>query len=310
MGEMVHTPSGREPEQRRTVVITGGSSGLGLAAAEVLARAGDEVVLLGRHPGRLRRAADRVSQASGRPTPSYRADFAVLDEVRAVAGLIAVDHPVIHVLVNNAGLLAPLSLPWSARRSRRTVDGLDRTMQVNHLAGFLLTHLLRPALRAAAATADGPARVITTASLAEMWGWLDVDRPGAPLARNVSRWLAYGSSKQANVLFTAEAARRWAADGIVPTCFFPGLVQTRFGRGSLLFTLARPLPIVFSPPELGAGTLVWLATADDALVPGGYFAYRSPFAASPRGTDPDRARRLWQASLAAVGLADEAPVVR
>ena len=281
---------------RRTVVITGGSSGIGLAAAEALAGAGDEVVLLGRHPARLQRAAERVGRVTGGPAPSYLADFAVLDQVRTVARRIADEHPTIHVLVNNAGLLAPL------RQRQRTVDGLDRTMQVNHLAGFLLTQLLLDPLRAGATSAHGPARLITTASAAEVWGWLDVDRPGAPLVRHRSRWLAYGSSKQANVLFTTEAARRWTGHGIVATCFFPGLVQTRFARGSLLFWLARPLPVVVTPPAQGADTLVWLATAGEALVPGGYFAFRAPFGASPRSADPDRARRLWEASLSAVGL--------
>jgi NAD(P)-dependent dehydrogenase (short-subunit alcohol dehydrogenase family) len=279
---------------RRTVVVTGASSGIGLAAAEALAGAGDEVVLLGRHPERLRRAAERVGRAAGRPAATYRADFAVLDEVRAVGGRLAADHPRIAVLVNNAGLLAA----WS----RPTVDGLDRTMQVNHLAGFLLAHLLLDPLRASAESVHGPARLITTASVAEAWGWLDVDRPGAPHLRNRSRWLAYGSSKQANVLFTAEAARRWTRLGIVPTCFFPGLVQTRFARSSLLFSLARPLPVVVTTPARGADTLVWLATDDEALVPGGYFAYRAPFGATPRSTDPGRARRLWESSLDAVGV--------
>jgi len=278
-------------------VITGASSGIGLAAAEALAGAGDEVLLVGRHPGRLSRAAGRVTRASARrrtaPIRTYRADFAVLDEVCRLAERIRSDVDTIDVLVNNAGLLAP----WS----RRTVDGHDLTMQVNHLAGFLLTHLLLDKLRAAARPGE-PARVITTASLAEAWGWLDVDRPAQPLRRYRSRWLAYGASKQANALFTVEAGRRWAADGIVATCFFPGLVQTRFARSSLLFTMARPLPLVVLPPAVAADTLVWLATATEALVPGGYFAFRKAFVATRRATDPDRAARLWRSSLAAVGL--------
>jgi NAD(P)-dependent dehydrogenase (short-subunit alcohol dehydrogenase family) len=277
----------------RTVVVTGASSGLGLAAATALAGGGDDVLLVGRHPGRLARAAARVSRAAGRPVRAYRADFAVLDDVRRLAERINADVDAIDVLVNNAGMLAP----WS----RRTVDGHDITMQVNHLAGFLLSHLLLDRLRRAARAGE-PARVVTTGSLAESWGWLDVDRPTAPLWRYRSRWLAYGASKQANALFTVEAGRRWSADGVVATCFFPGLVQTRFGRSSLLFTMARPMPVVVLPPEIAADTLVWLATADEALVPGGYFAFRAPFVATPRSTDPDRARRLWESSLAAVGL--------
>jgi len=148
--------------------------------------------------------------------------------------------------------------------------------------------------------ARGRARLITTASLAEMWGWLRVDHPtGATLP---SRWLAYGAGKSANVLFTVEAARRWTPYGIVPTCFFPGLVRTRFARTSLLFTLARPLPYVVGSPEAGADTLVWLATSDDPEIrPGGYYAFRAPFAATPWSTGPRRAERLWEASRQLVG---------
>jgi NAD(P)-dependent dehydrogenase (short-subunit alcohol dehydrogenase family) len=151
----------------------------------------------------------------------------------------------------------------------------------------------------AAATPAAPARLVTTASLAEAWGTLDVDRPGR---RQVSRWLAYGASKQAGILFTVEAARRWAPLGIVPTCFFPGLIRSGFGRRSPLFSAAKLAPGVFRSNEEGADTLVWLASDPAALVPGGYFAWRRPFGATPRSTDAGRARRLWDASAAATGL--------
>jgi NAD(P)-dependent dehydrogenase (short-subunit alcohol dehydrogenase family) len=272
----------------RTVVVTGGSAGIGLAAATRLARGGDEVVLLGRDPGRLRRAVEAVREAGGRVPACYRADFAILDEVRAVGARVAAEHERIDVLVNNAGQLAPVR--------RRTVDGFDPTMQSNHLAGFLLSQLLLERLRAAA-TPEAPARIITTTSLAEVWGALDVERPGR---RQTLRWLAYGASKQANVLFTVEAARRWAPLGVVATCFFPGLVRSRFGAASLAFAAAKLMPGLFRTPDEGADTLIWLATDAAALVPGGYFAWRRPFGATRRSTDSERARRLWDASLAAV----------
>jgi hypothetical protein len=233
---------------RRTVVITGGSSGIGLAAAEALAGAGDEVVLLGRHPARLQRAAERVGRVTGGPAPSYLADFAVLDQVRTVARRIADEHPTIHVLVNNAGLLAPL------RQRQRTVDGHDRTMQVNHLAGFLLTQLLLDPLRAGATSAHGPARLITTASAAEVWGWLDVDRPGAPCCATAAGGWRTAPASRPTSCSPPRRPGAGPADGIVATCFFPGLVQTRFARGSLLFWLARPLPVVVTPPAQGADT--------------------------------------------------------
>lgn len=277
----------------RTVVITGASSGIGLAAAVELARGGDEVVLLGRDPGRLQRAVEAVREVSGGTPAAYRADFAVLDEVREAGGKIAAAYERIDVLVNNAGQLTSVRRP--------TVDGFDPTVQTNHLAGFLLTHLLLDRLRAAA-DADGPARVITTGSAAEAWGTLDVRRPGR---RQLSRWLAYGASKQANILFTAEAARRWATYGIVPTCFFPGLIRSRFGRRSPVFSLAGLVPVLFRTPAEGAGTLVWLAREPHGLVPGGYFAWQRPFVATGRSTRPERARLLWESSLTAVGYGAE-----
>jgi NAD(P)-dependent dehydrogenase (short-subunit alcohol dehydrogenase family) len=249
------------------------------------------VVLLGRNGRRLARAVERVrAAAEGRTPMAYRADFADLDEVRRVAERIAGAVDRIDVLVNNAGLLAPY--PGAVSR-----DGYDLTMQVNHLAGFLLAHLLLPRLTAATA----PARLITTGSIAEAWAWLDVDRPAGPGGRNRFRWLAYAASKQANVLFTAEAARRWGPLGVLPTCYFPGLIRSRFAATSPLFTLGRFIPVVVGPPRRGADTLVWLASQDRAR-PGGYYFMRTEFGGTPRSTDPRRAARLWDASLAAVGL--------
>src|SRR6185295_9605537 len=110
-----------------------------------------------------------------------------------------------------------------------------------------------------------PARLITTASLAEAWGWLDVDRP---MRSSWSRWVAYGSSKQANILFTVEAAGRWRALGVLPTCFFPGLIRSRFATTSPAFMLGKLIPVLVGSPRRGADTLVWLASAPDAQ-PGG-----------------------------------------
>lgn len=273
-----------------TIVVTGATSGIGLAAAEEFARRGDRVVLVGRDPHRLRDAADRVRQVAGRPPETQRADFAVLDDVRALADRLRTGHDTIDVLANNAGgvMLKPVT----------TADGFELTMQTNHLAPFLLSALLVDRLR----------RVVSTASAAHRSGALDPDQLSGPPAR-YRAMRAYGSSKQANILFTREAARRWGPLGVLPTCVFPGLIQSRFGRTSALFSAAKLVPVLFQPPERGADTLVWLATDDDTPRAGEYYAFRRPFVASPRSVDDDRARRLWMASLAAVGLTD-APAER
>jgi hypothetical protein len=169
----------------RTVVVTGASAGIGLAAAIRLARGGDEIVLLGRDRERLRRAVEAVREAGGRVPASYRADFAILDEVRAVGARIAARHGRIDVLVNNAGQLGPVR--------RRTADGFDPTMQSNHLAGFLLSQLLLDRLRAAA-TPGTPARIVTTTSLAEVWGTLDVGQPGR--RQTPTRWSGWPTTRR------------------------------------------------------------------------------------------------------------------
>jgi NAD(P)-dependent dehydrogenase (short-subunit alcohol dehydrogenase family) len=279
----------------RTVVITGASAGIGLAAAKLLAAHGDRIVLLGRNESRLAAATAAVRAAGPHEPTAIRADFADPADVHAAADRIRAACPRIDVLVNNAGGLF----------RGVTSTGNDMTMQVNHLAGFLLSHLLLDRLRSAFQATGHPARLITTASLAEAWGCLNVGHPLRRTLPHRSRWLAYGSSKQANLLFTLEAARRWTPLGVLPTAFFPGLVRSRFATTSPLFMLGKLIPVLFSSPRRAADTLFWLATTSEHdLAPGAYYFLRQPFAATPRSTRPARATRLWQASLRAAGLDD------
>lgn len=218
--------------RRPVAVVTGASSGIGLAAAAELARRGHELVLVGRDPDRLNTAAGRVREAGdGRNPGAYRADFAVLDEVRALGKTLRESYPKIDLLANNAGVIA--------HHRSITVDGFELSMQVNHLAGFLLSHLLVDSLA-------GAGRLVTTASAAERLGAIDPDDFSAS-RRRYSKWTAYGSSKQANILFTAEAAWRWADLGVTPACYHPGRVGTRFGHGSRLYEAGLRPPVLVSP---------------------------------------------------------------
>ncbi|MFY1586910.1 SDR family NAD(P)-dependent oxidoreductase [Micromonospora sp. WMMD734] len=266
---------------RRTVVVTGASSGIGLAAAVALARRGDRVALVGRDPARLQAAGDRVREASGERPELFRADFAVLDDVRGLAERLRATYDRIDVLANNAGaiVLEPLT----------TVDGFELSIQANHLAPFLLSNLL----------VDRVGRLVVTASGAHRSGTLDPDDLNAAL-RRYRPMRAYGTSKQANILFAAEAARRWP--DVPAYSFHPGVVRTRFGADSRLVALGmRVMP--FRSPEKGAETLVWLANQPASrLVDGGYYADRRLRRPWPRAADPALAARLWTASAAAVGL--------
>ncbi len=277
---------GSGPDGPRVAVVTGGSSGIGLAAAEQLARRGWVVAVVGRNPERLSSATRRVRMAA--PDPArvhpYRADFTVLAEVRALAKELRADHPRIDLLANNAG--------GAFRRRTITVDGFEVTMQVNHLAPFLLSNLLRETL------AGG--RIINTSSGAHTSGQLDpADLNSSGLQ---SRTLGhYGSSKQANILFAVEATRRWP--DIVSVAYHPGLVRTNFGNDQpAVAFFIRWIPFI-PPPAKGADTLVWLAEQPLIdLVPGGYYQRRKLRTPAPRATDPTLAAELWEASAAAVGL--------
>lgn len=267
-----------------TVVVTGASSGVGRAAATAFARGGARVVLVGRDPDRLGAAVDQVRAAGGRAPDSFRADFARLDEVRALASYLLDRYPTIDVLANNAGGIVS--------SYGRTVDGFEQTIQTNHLAPFLLTNLLRDRLRGG--------RVVNTASDAHRMGALDPDDL-IGRADRYDRWAAYGASKSANILFAAEAGCRWP--DVLSTSYHPGVVRTRFGSDSpLLAAFYRVAPFL-TTPEGGADTMIWLATAPAGdLTQGGYYAKRRLRRPAAKAADPELAARLWEASAKAVRL--------
>ena len=267
----------------RTIVVTGASSGVGLAAAEQFAAAGDEVVVIGRHPDRLAQAVQRVRAAGGPEPGRFRADFEDLDQVRELAATLLATYPRIDVLANNAGGMV--------ENYRRTTDGFEATIQGNHLGPFLLTGLLRERL------AGG--RVVNTASRAHLQGAPDPDDLAGDPAR-YSSWRAYGESKSANILFAGEAARRWP--DITSVSFHPGVVRSNFGVGTATRLFYRFAPFLVTPEKAGA-LLVRLAnTPAGELVNGGYYVGRDAKRPAAHASDPTAAARLWAASAEAVGL--------
>ena len=260
----------------RTVVVTGGSSGVGLAAAEQFAAAGDRVVLVGRTQARLDEAAKRV-----KADKILKADFEDFDQVRDLAAQIKDVYPRIDVLANNAGGMV--------EHYRRTKDGFEATVQGNHLAPFLLTHLLRDRLTGG--------RVVNTASRAHMRAAPDPgDLVGDPARYRA--FPAYGAAKTANILFAAEAARRWPE--ITSVSFHPGVVRSNFGAGKATRFFYKYAPFLVTPEKAGA-LLVWLATTGNVRN-GAYYVGHEIAKTAPYASDPAAAAALWAASEEATGV--------
>ena len=275
-------------DNRRVVVITGGSDGIGSAAARSLARRGDRVILVGRSPVKTREAAAEIG-AEG-----HVADFADLGQVRELAAVLGRRHPRIDVLVNNAGLIA-----GAARMV--TTDGHELTFQVNHLAPFLLTVLLREQLSAAGAS------VITTSSRAGATRGARVNPDDLDMAAGYDGLNAYKASKLANVLFTQELARRWVSLGVSAAALHPGMVRSQWGKSgpaAVRAVVSSPFRLVMRSPERGADTIVWLATTTPGKdwTTGGYYADRKPATPSPLAEDAGLAKLLWDQSIAMCGL--------
>lgn len=269
----------------KVVVMTGATRGIGLAAARTLAARGARLVIVGRDPARTDAVLAELRRDSPESAAIY-ADLSVMAEVRRAAAEIAERCPRIDVLVNNAGAI------HSTREV--TVDGLERTFALNHMAYFLLTALLRDRL-----VASAPARVVSVASGAHRRGTMHWD--DLQLARSWpgAGWGAYGQSKLANILFTRELARRLAGTGVTANCMHPGFVDSGFGKnnGVLLraaMWLTRPIQ---RTTEQGADTLVWLCSAPELDgVTGRYFQDRKDGRLSAEARDDAAARRLWEVS--------------
>jgi NAD(P)-dependent dehydrogenase (short-subunit alcohol dehydrogenase family) len=272
-------------------VITGATSGIGKETAVALAKGGATVAVVCRTRDRGEAALAEIRRRAGHDAVSlFVADLSSQRAIRAVAAELQATLPRIDVLVNNAGL---------ALRDRLvTEDSFEHTFAVNHLAYFLLTRLLQPALLASA-----PARVVNVSSEAHRWGSIRFDDLMGEAAYD--GWKAYAQSKLANVLFTYELARRLDGTGVTANCLHPGLVGTAFAsRGPslirLLSRLARPL---LRSPASGAATSVYLASAPEvATVTGQYFAGRRARRSSQASYDRALAARLWGVSERLVGF--------
>jgi len=274
------------------VLITGGTGGIGKATAMGLAALGARVAITGRDIGRAESAAVDIRRATANPdVDAFAADLSSQAEVRRLATMVLDANTRLDVLVNNVGG------SWATRHV--TVDGLEHTFAVNHLAAFLLTSLLLNRLKASA-----PARIVNVSSNAQSLGTIDFDDLQGE--HNYSEQKAYPQSKLATVMFTYELARRLAGTGVTATVLHPGVARTGFGAEdpSRIFRLIVPFVKPFmKTPEQGAVTSIELASSPTVEgVTGTYFANGRPKGSNRASYDQTAAARLWQVSADLVGL--------
>jgi NAD(P)-dependent dehydrogenase (short-subunit alcohol dehydrogenase family) len=275
----------------KTVLITGATNGIGLAAARELARQGAKVTIVGRTPEKCASVTDSIGTETGGAVDYLCADLSTIAGVMQVAADFKQRHTTLNVLVNNAGALF----------SRRvlTVDGYERTFALNHLNYFLLTNLLLDMVKASA-----PARIVCVSSDAHEGGIIDFDNLQGE--KHFSMMGAYGQSKLANVLFAYELARRLEGTGVTANALHPGFIATGFARNNgFIFNYAMALIGLFIPkPAEGAQTSIYLVSSPEVEgVTGKYFVNCKPVPSNPLSYDRALAEKLWQVSLELTGKA-------
>jgi len=278
----------------RTVLITGATAGIGRVTARELAVAGAHILLVARN----REKAEATRRWIRRAVPDAEVDLVVADlssmaQVRSVAEQVS-SRGALNVLVNNVGAIF--------QQKTETVDGIEMTFALNHLAPFLLTNLLRDALRRGA-----PSRVVTVSSAAHLRTGMNFD--DLESRARYSAWTAYGQSKLANLLFTYELARRLGGSGVAANALHPGFVASDFGENNgafmrVVMSVAKRLGGI--SVEEGARTSIYLASADEVQgVTGKYFVKCREAESSPASHDRQSMRRLWEISSRMTGLAAE-----
>lgn len=272
--------------ENRTVLITGGNSGIGKATAGALARRNARVIITSRDPAAGARAAADIARTAGATVEVMDLDLASFESIRRCAASVEARRCDLAVLINNAGVFIG--------RRRATADGFEVTLGVNHLGHFLLTCLLTNRLRASA-----PARIINVSSGAHHRAERGVEE--LLVGRHRYRATdAYAGSKLANVLFSRELARRLEGTGVTAFALHPGVVATRIAQdgdtriAGYLWKAAKPFQL---SPDEGAQTSVFVATEPGLdLHSGGYFSEARLAPVSEAAQDAAAARRLWVTS--------------
>jgi NAD(P)-dependent dehydrogenase (short-subunit alcohol dehydrogenase family) len=285
-----HPPTNTMNNQ--TCLVTGANRGIGREVALGLAKQGMHVIMVCRNAQQGVAAQQDIQRLANNPHVDLLvADLSSQTSVRQLADNVQSRYTRLHVLINNAGLAL------SARAV--SVDGLEMTLAVNHLAGFLLTNLLLDLMKRSA-----PARIINVASVVHQWGSIHFDDLQLEQGYEIDK--AYYQSKLANVLFSYELNRRLGAVGVTVNSFDPRMTATDFAKDRKGFAgfMAKVWKPFMNSAETSGANIVHLATSPAfASVSGQYVVNRKAVKSSSASYDEQAARRLWDMSAALVKLA-------
>lgn len=271
----------------KIIAITGANTGIGFATAMGLAKQGAEIAIICRNADRGRNAMKAIGAiATGSVPRLFIADLSSQASIRELSVRLHEQLPRLDVLINNAAA--------AFAKKEHTIDGIEKTFAVNHLAPFLLTNLVLDLIR------KSPAGRIVN---------LTAGIPGSPSAdfldnlqgqKKYNQFRAYRSSKVGNILFTYELARRLLrSTSITVNCLHPGPVETQFGQkaGGILSLMSKIFHLIMRSPEVGARTPIYLATSPKVEgVTGAYFVNCRQKKTAPITYDQAIAEKLWAIS--------------
>ena len=294
----------------RTALVTGGYSGLGQETARAMAAKGAHIILSGRDATKLSAAADAIAEQTGATVDTLKCDLASLDSIRKAAAEANERFEKIDLLINNAGVMAC--------DQAKTADGFEMQFGTNHVGHFLLTNLLVPLLE----KGERP-RIVNLSSRGHHIAPVDFDDPNFE-SRDYDKWVSYGQSKTANVLFAVGLEKRLSDKGIHAYSLHPGGIMTNLGRhmsdqdmADLMERIRKnaeergETPEPFKTIPQGAATTCWAATAEELEGSGGLYCENCHVAdqddestgggVRSYAIDPDKADHLWSLSEEMVG---------
>ena len=272
-------------------LITGGTNGIGKSTALELARMGADVIIVGRNAQKTSSVVEEIRSATGNvKVDSLLADLSSQQDVRQLADEFRSKYSQLHVLINNAG--------GFFMKRQISIDGIEMTFAVNHLAGFLLSNLLLDMIKT-----SGHTRIINVSSDAHASGKIEFDNLQGERHYNLG---AYDNSKLANILFTTELARRLQGTDVTVNSLHPGFVATGFAKNNgkfMALLISTLVPLMARSAAKGAETSVYLASSSEVEGTTGKYFYNShSIPTAPQANDRVIAGKLWNVSAEMVKL--------